>query len=162
MRLKMQARQVVALVIVVTIIALAFGTILGYGIFSGKTTTLMATQTFSSTATSNRTVTLTQTTTLPPNEVVTKVIIFQVYTLYPVIYSTNCVAQNAGGSLGITSSTETSYIGTTTASAGTTVTVYDHENISSVYIAAENNLTTATYTIVTGNSTVTTTCLTGS
>jgi hypothetical protein len=158
MRLEMQTRQVVALVIVVTIIALAFGTILGYGISSGKTT-LIATQTFTSTATSVRTVTLTQTSTLPPNEVITKVIIFQECTLYPVIYTTNCVALYVGGPLSVSSATETSYIATTTASTGTTVTVYDHGNISSVYEAAYGNLTTATYTIVSGNSTVTTTCL---
>ena len=39
MRVKMQARQVIALVIVVAIIALALGTTIGYSISSGKTTT---------------------------------------------------------------------------------------------------------------------------
>jgi hypothetical protein len=41
----MQARQVVALVTVIAIIALALGTTIGYGISSGRTTTLMSTQT---------------------------------------------------------------------------------------------------------------------
>jgi len=102
--------------------------------------------------------TVTQITILPPNEVVTKVIIFQDFILYPVIISKNCSVQNAP-TLGSTSATETSYIATTTGSIGTTVTVYDHttQTISPFYEYADSSLTISTYTTAIGNSTVTTT-----
>ena len=165
----MQTKQVIAVVVLIAILAIALGTAIGYNISSARTTTFLTTQTitptpntvtltqfFTSTATSNMTVT--QITTLPPNEVVTKVIIFQDFILYPVIISTNCSIQNAP-TLVSTSVTKMSYIATTTGSIGTTVTIYDHttQTISPFYEYADSNLTISTYTTAIGNSTVTTT-----
>ena len=166
--LKMQARrQVAAIAILVAIISLALGASIVYGLSSSaKTITVTSTLTppaisHYSTATvtsysiSNRTVTLMQLTTLPPNEVVTKVIIFETYVLYPVVYLTNCGTQY-GGSLSFVSTTLTSYIATTTASEGTTITIYDHETTNGFYSYTNNNLAITTYTTVMSNSTVTT------
>jgi len=145
-------------VIAVAVITLALGAAIGYSTSSEKTTTttLLLTQTSISTITGNRTVTLIQTTTLPPNEVITKVVNFVEYILFPVVTSTNCGVQSGGGSLGITTITEISYVATTTASLGTTVTVYNHETTNSVYEITDNNLA-STYASVIGNSTTVTT-----
>ncbi len=159
----MQTRQIAGMIIAVAFLAIALGTALGYGISSARnTTTLTKTQILRVTPTSNLsmtpnlTVTLTETIVLPDNAVVTKIIILQEYQLYPVVYSTNCGIQH-GGSVGTTSSNETSYVATTTALSGTTLTTTTTTEIISYYEYTNNDLAYSTQTMTIGNSEITTT-----
>jgi hypothetical protein len=107
------------------------------------------------TATNIETVTSTITTALfPQNEVVTERIIQATYFFYPIVIAENC-GQVGGGSISLSTGTFTSYVATTSAALGTTLTLtLLNYTINTSYTLTENSLA-VTYTITNSTTTYT-------
>jgi len=127
----LQTRQVVAFVTVVAIIALALGTISGYGISSAKTTTVTAY------ATPNH--------STQSAETLTEVISLSVSGVVPQYVIGTCT----GGGVAYVSMTSTSYIEPVNVTGYFNATIVTISN--STYVGSES-LTTITTTTITGTT----------
>jgi hypothetical protein len=140
----LQTRQVVALVTVIAIIALALGTTIGYGISSGRTTTSISTQTQTMTAyvTPNHS-SLTHST--QSAETLTEIISLSVSGVVTQYVIGTCT----GGGAAYVSMTSTSYIEPVNVAGYFNATIITISN--STYIGSEY-LTTITTTTMTGTT----------
>ena len=138
----MQARQVVALVTVIAIIALALGTTIGYSISSAKTTTSISTQAQTITAY----VTPNQNSTHSTHaETLTEIIFRSVSGVVPQYVIGTCT----GGGVAYVSMTSTSYIEPLNITGYFNATIVTISN--STYVGSIS-LTTITTTTITGTA----------